>query len=100
MATTDARKQRFVAAASEFAACLADFIYDLGVSAPVIVQSSPVPESTEKLLSLKQAADLMCVSVSTFKRKVEAGEIRKHKITGKAARYKLEEVERLIRRLK
>ena len=100
MATTDVKKQRFVAAASEFAACLADFIYDLGAAAPVIIQSSTPVESSEKLLSLKEAAALMCVSVSTFKRKVDAGDIEKHQVTGKAVRYKQKDVERLIRRLK
>lgn len=100
MATLDVKKQRFIAAAQEFAGCLAEWIYEQGNTPTITLPPTSFEESTEPLLNLKEAARLMRVSVSTFKRKVALGDIRPVKVTGKAARYKREDIDRLIRRLK
>lgn len=100
MAQTDAKKQRFIAAAQEFAGCLAEWIYDLRGDGVITLPQVINQESSEPLLNLKEAARRMRVSESTFKRKVTAGDIQPVKVTGKAARYKTEDVDRLIRRLK
>lgn len=99
MAQTDLKKQRFVAAAQEFAGCLAEWIYDLKSTQTITLPQTCFDESPEPLLNLTEAARLMRISVSTFKRKVKAGDIRPVKVTGKAARYKREDLDRLIRRL-
>ncbi len=100
MAQTDIKKQRFIAAAQEFAGCLAEWIYDLRGDEVITLAQPSNDESAEPLLNLKEAARRMRVSVSTFKRKVAAGDIRPVKVTGKSARYKTEDIDRLIRRLK
>jgi excisionase family DNA binding protein len=101
MAQTDVRKQEFVASAQEFARCFAGWWWENMGNGPITINAPAVPEeSTDPLLNLKEASRLLKISQSTFKRRVRLGEIKAYKVAGKAARYKREEIERLIRRLK
>ncbi len=101
MAQTEVRKQEFVAAAQEFARCFAGWWWENMGNGPITIATQPVSEEpTDPLLNLKEAAKLLKISQSTFKRRVRLGEIKAYKVAGKAARYKREDLERLIRRLK
>jgi excisionase family DNA binding protein len=102
MANTDIRKQEFVSATQEFARCFAGWWWDnMGSGGPITLAPQPATnDPSDPLLNLKEAAKLLKISQSTFKRRVRLGEIKAFKVAGKAARYKREEIERLIRRLK
>lgn len=100
MAHMDSRKQEFVAAVSVVAAVLAERWYDGWGSSPISVSVPSAETSNDPLLNRKEAAKMLRISVATLARKVKAGDIRPVNITGKAPRYRREDIERLIRRLK
>jgi excisionase family DNA binding protein len=98
MARMDVKKQEFADAAAHFARLAAEWWFDNGGKSPVAVASAPVEDGTEPLLKRLEAAKMLKVSVSTVDRLARAGDIIPVVITGRAPRYKKEDIERLIRR--
>jgi excisionase family DNA binding protein len=99
MAQTDARKQEFVSAVAIVAAVLAERWYEGWGSSPMTVSAPSVESSSDPLLNRKEAAKMLRISVATLARKVKAGDLRPVNVSGKAPRYRREDIERLIRRL-
>lgn len=100
MAQTDLKKQEFVSAVATVAAVLAERWYEGWGNSPITLSAPAAEDPHDPLLNRKEAARMLRVSVATLGRKVKAGDIKPVHVTGKAPRYKREDIERLIRRLK
>lgn len=101
MARMDVKKQEFVAAVATVASFLAERWFDEAGSVPVSPSNTlgAIPlDPGDPVFNRKEAARFLRVSVSTLGRFVKAGELKPIMLTGKAPKYRREDLERLLRR--